>query len=350
MDHGRDHAPRGGAAAHPVDRDRRRGAAAADLRGALHFQVAEFQGRPMSPFVRYQVESGMLMVGLYTVRSARRRDDDSHVDRHDRRRDQLRHDSRDRDEADRPLADSHRQVRRLRGDGDRLRDADVRRNRRRRVRGDRRAARTRAPRRPARSSPSVCSCSRSRSTPARGSRRSPRASSCSGLQGVAFMGGWLEQVSGFSQSDQDRDDRRDHEPDHAERVDLAPRGVRDADAARRFALVLAVRERVDPERRRAGAMPCCSASSSLRPPCGGSRLEICSPSHAPSRPGSFRARPSTRRAARGRSARPLAVLPILPGNTATARAPDPGPSRALPPCARVTRQGSAMAPAVPWSR
>jgi ABC-type transport system involved in multi-copper enzyme maturation permease subunit len=33
---------------------------------ALHFQVAEFQGRPMSPFVRYQVESGMLMVGLYT--------------------------------------------------------------------------------------------------------------------------------------------------------------------------------------------------------------------------------------------------------------------------------------------
>ena len=33
---------------------------------ALHFQVVEFQGRPMSPFVRYQVESGMLMVGLYT--------------------------------------------------------------------------------------------------------------------------------------------------------------------------------------------------------------------------------------------------------------------------------------------
>ena len=33
---------------------------------ALHLQVLEFQGRPMSPFVRYQVESGMLMVGLYT--------------------------------------------------------------------------------------------------------------------------------------------------------------------------------------------------------------------------------------------------------------------------------------------
>ena len=33
---------------------------------ALRFQVAEFEGRPMSPFVRYQVESGMLMVGLYT--------------------------------------------------------------------------------------------------------------------------------------------------------------------------------------------------------------------------------------------------------------------------------------------
>jgi ABC-2 type transport system permease protein len=32
---------------------------------ALRLQVAEFQGRPMSPFVRYQVESGMLMVGLY---------------------------------------------------------------------------------------------------------------------------------------------------------------------------------------------------------------------------------------------------------------------------------------------
>lgn len=33
---------------------------------ALRLQVMEFQGRPMSPFVRYQVESGMLMVGLYT--------------------------------------------------------------------------------------------------------------------------------------------------------------------------------------------------------------------------------------------------------------------------------------------
>lgn len=33
---------------------------------AVHFQIAEFQGRPMSPFVRYQVESGMLMIGLYT--------------------------------------------------------------------------------------------------------------------------------------------------------------------------------------------------------------------------------------------------------------------------------------------
>lgn len=33
---------------------------------ALHFQVVEFQSRAMSPFVRYQVESGMLMIGLYT--------------------------------------------------------------------------------------------------------------------------------------------------------------------------------------------------------------------------------------------------------------------------------------------
>ncbi len=33
---------------------------------ALHLQVLEFEGRPMSPFVRYQVEAGMLMVGLYT--------------------------------------------------------------------------------------------------------------------------------------------------------------------------------------------------------------------------------------------------------------------------------------------
>ena len=32
---------------------------------ALHLQVVEFQSRPMSPFVRYQVESGMLMIGLY---------------------------------------------------------------------------------------------------------------------------------------------------------------------------------------------------------------------------------------------------------------------------------------------
>ncbi|MDB4878351.1 MAG: hypothetical protein JWM41_4797 [Gemmatimonadetes bacterium] len=33
---------------------------------ALRLQVDEFQSRPMSPFVRYQVESGMLMIGLYT--------------------------------------------------------------------------------------------------------------------------------------------------------------------------------------------------------------------------------------------------------------------------------------------
>ena len=32
---------------------------------ALRLQVLEFQTRSMSPFVRYQVESGMLMVGLY---------------------------------------------------------------------------------------------------------------------------------------------------------------------------------------------------------------------------------------------------------------------------------------------
>ena len=33
---------------------------------SLHLQVLEFQSRAMSPFVRYQVESGMLMIGLYT--------------------------------------------------------------------------------------------------------------------------------------------------------------------------------------------------------------------------------------------------------------------------------------------
>ncbi|HKV70137.1 MAG TPA: ABC transporter permease [Gemmatimonadales bacterium] len=33
---------------------------------ALRLQILEFQTRVMSPFVRYQVESGMLMVGLYT--------------------------------------------------------------------------------------------------------------------------------------------------------------------------------------------------------------------------------------------------------------------------------------------
>lgn len=33
---------------------------------ALRLQVLEFQSRPLSPFLRYQVESGMLMVGLYT--------------------------------------------------------------------------------------------------------------------------------------------------------------------------------------------------------------------------------------------------------------------------------------------
>jgi Cu-processing system permease protein len=32
---------------------------------ALQLQVMEFQSRPMSPFLRYQVESGMLMIGLY---------------------------------------------------------------------------------------------------------------------------------------------------------------------------------------------------------------------------------------------------------------------------------------------
>ncbi len=33
---------------------------------ALRLQVMQFQSRPMSPFIRYQVESGMLMIGLYT--------------------------------------------------------------------------------------------------------------------------------------------------------------------------------------------------------------------------------------------------------------------------------------------
>ena len=34
---------------------------------AMHLQVDEFNSRAMSPFLRYQVESGILMVGLYTV-------------------------------------------------------------------------------------------------------------------------------------------------------------------------------------------------------------------------------------------------------------------------------------------
>ena len=50
----------------------------------------------------------------------------------------------------------------------------------------------------------------------------------------------------------DRDARRLVESRHARRVALAPRGVRDADAARWIAVVLAVRERVDPEQRGAG--------------------------------------------------------------------------------------------------
>jgi Cu-processing system permease protein len=33
---------------------------------ALRLQVLQFQGRSMSPFLRYQVESGMLIIGLYT--------------------------------------------------------------------------------------------------------------------------------------------------------------------------------------------------------------------------------------------------------------------------------------------
>ena len=33
---------------------------------SLQLQVVEFQGRSLSPFLRYQVESGMLMIGLYT--------------------------------------------------------------------------------------------------------------------------------------------------------------------------------------------------------------------------------------------------------------------------------------------
>jgi ABC-2 type transport system permease protein len=33
---------------------------------SLRLQVLEFQSRAMSPFVRYQVESGMLVIGLYT--------------------------------------------------------------------------------------------------------------------------------------------------------------------------------------------------------------------------------------------------------------------------------------------
>lgn len=52
-----------------------------------------------------------------------------------------------------------------------------------------------------------------------------------GFQGLAFMGGWLEQVSGFSQSAH-RDAGGGVEPRSAQRVAVAPRRVRDADAAR----------------------------------------------------------------------------------------------------------------------
>ena len=34
---------------------------------ALHLQIEEFNARAMSPFLRYQVQSGMLLVGLYTA-------------------------------------------------------------------------------------------------------------------------------------------------------------------------------------------------------------------------------------------------------------------------------------------
>ncbi len=34
---------------------------------ALHLQIEEFTARAMSPFLRYQVQSGMLLVGLYTA-------------------------------------------------------------------------------------------------------------------------------------------------------------------------------------------------------------------------------------------------------------------------------------------
>ncbi len=78
-----------------------------------------------------------------------------------------------------------------------------------------------------------------------------------GLQGVAFMGGWLEQVSGFSQSTQIvtlGEIGRTPSSCAATGIALAACGVRDADAAGWFALVFAVRQRVDPERH--GARVC----------------------------------------------------------------------------------------------
>ena len=46
-----------------------------------------------------------------------------------------------------------------------------------------------------------------------------------GLHGLAFMGGWLEQMSGFTESARLVTRRSGLEPDHAERGDLAARGV-----------------------------------------------------------------------------------------------------------------------------
>ena len=214
---------------------------------ALRLQVLEFQGRPMSPFVRYQVESGMLMIGLYTcdllavVMTILTSIDTIAGEISSGTIHAI---------ATKPLARWQILAGKFAGFAGMISayvTHHVRRDRRGSVRRHRSIAGASAAR-------ASCSSSWSASSSLSvtfllGTWFSTLTNGvlALGLQGVAFMGGWLEQVSGFSQSAHIVTLGVVVEPHHAERVALATRGVRDADAARRVAVVLAVRERFDPE-------------------------------------------------------------------------------------------------------
>ncbi len=165
----------------------------------LHFQVGDFKNSAVPPFLRYQVVSAMLMIGLYTVDllavvmttltsvdtiAGEITSGTIHAI------------------ATKPMDRWQILIGKWLGFvamAARVRGADLRRNDCRGILHWRRAGAASVQRRAAGVSWNASWRCRSRSCSAPGFPRSPAASLHWGCLGVAFLGGWLEQMSGFTE-------------------------------------------------------------------------------------------------------------------------------------------------------